>query len=49
MRKTPSKLNLWKLIIGYMIVQQCDKCIRKGKTVYCDNCTKVADYFDVYR
>lgn len=32
-----------------MIIQQCDVCNKKGKSVYCDSCTKVADYFDVYR
>jgi hypothetical protein len=31
-----------------MIIQQCDICNKKGKSVYCDSCTKVADYFDVY-
>ena len=31
-----------------MIIQQCDRCNKKGKTVYCDSCNKVADYFDVY-
>ena len=31
-----------------MIIQQCDTCDKKGKSVYCDSCNKVADYFDVY-
>lgn len=31
-----------------MIIQQCDRCNKKGKMVYCDSCNKVADYFDVY-
>jgi hypothetical protein len=31
-----------------MIIQQCDRCNKKGKRVYCDSCNKVADYFDVY-
>ena len=29
-------------------MQQCENCKKKGKNVYCNNCTKKADYFDVY-
>ncbi|TLX68977.1 MAG: hypothetical protein E6L03_01630 [Thaumarchaeota archaeon] len=31
-----------------MITKQCDNCNKKGKNFYCDNCTKIAEYFDVY-
>jgi hypothetical protein len=31
-----------------MIMQQCEICTKKGKNVYCNNCIKKADYFDVY-
>jgi hypothetical protein len=31
-----------------MIVQQCENCNKKGKNVYCKDCVKVADSFDVY-
>jgi hypothetical protein len=31
-----------------MIIQQCENCAKKGKNVYCNNCTKKADYFDIY-
>lgn len=32
-----------------MIIQQCDSCSKKGKNVYCNNCIKEADYFDIYK
>ncbi len=31
-----------------MIVQQCENCSKEGKNIYCNNCIKVANYFDVY-
>ena len=31
-----------------MITQQCENCTKKGKNIYCNNCAKKADYFDVY-
>jgi hypothetical protein len=32
-----------------MIIQQCNSCSKKGKNVYCNNCNKEADYFDIYK
>ncbi|HET7147704.1 MAG TPA: hypothetical protein VFI73_04320 [Candidatus Nitrosopolaris sp.] len=32
-----------------MIIQQCDRCIEKGKNAYCDRCVKSSDYYDLYR
>jgi hypothetical protein len=31
------------------IIQQCANCSKEGKNFYCSNCTKSADYFDVYK
>jgi hypothetical protein len=31
------------------IIQQCEYCAQKGKNVYCNNCKKSIDYFDVYK
>jgi hypothetical protein len=30
------------------IIEQCEKCERDGKNVYCNNCKKSIDYFYVY-
>jgi hypothetical protein len=30
------------------IIHQCEDCTKKGKNVYCSNCKKSIDYFDVY-
>jgi hypothetical protein len=32
-----------------MTIQQCNNCNKKGKNVYCNNCIKSPDYFDVYK
>jgi hypothetical protein len=32
-----------------VIEQQCENCNKKGKNVYCDNCIKVAEYFEVFK
>ena len=31
------------------IIHQCEDCTNKGKNVYCNNCKKSIDYFDVYK
>jgi hypothetical protein len=32
------------------IIQQCENCGKEGnKNIYCTNCIKSADYFDIYR
>ena len=32
------------------IIQQCQNCSKEGnKNIYCTNCIKSADYFDIYR
>ncbi|MBV9177524.1 MAG: hypothetical protein JO327_11595 [Nitrososphaeraceae archaeon] len=31
------------------IILQCANCSKEGKNFYCSNCTKSADYFDVYK
>jgi len=31
------------------IIRQCANCSKEGKNFYCSNCTKSADYFDVYK
>lgn len=31
------------------IIHQCEDCTKKGKNVYCNNCKKSVDYFDVYK
>ncbi len=30
------------------IIEQCEKCAKDSKNVYCNNCIKSIDYFDVY-
>jgi len=32
-----------------VIEQQCENCIKKGKNIYCNNCIKVAEYFEVFK
>jgi hypothetical protein len=32
-----------------VIEQQCENCSKKGKNVYCNNCIKVAEYFEVFK
>jgi hypothetical protein len=32
-----------------VIEQQCENCSKKGKNVYCNNCIKIAEYFDVFK
>ena len=32
-----------------MIFQQCFSCVEKGKNVYCNNCVKSGDYYDIYK
>jgi hypothetical protein len=32
-----------------VIEQQCGNCSKKGKNVYCNNCIKVAEYFEVFK
>jgi hypothetical protein len=32
-----------------MLIQQCDRCNKKGKKLYCNSCVKSPDYFDVYK
>jgi hypothetical protein len=31
------------------ITRQCANCSKEGKNFYCNDCTKSADYFDVYK
>jgi hypothetical protein len=32
------------------IIQQCENCSKEGnKNIYCTNCIKSADYFDIYK
>jgi hypothetical protein len=32
-----------------VIEQQCENCSKKGKNIYCNNCIKVAEYFEVFK
>jgi hypothetical protein len=32
-----------------VIEQQCENCSKKGKNVYCNNCIKIAEYFEVFK
>ncbi|HZD82267.1 MAG TPA: hypothetical protein VE076_05245 [Nitrososphaeraceae archaeon] len=32
-----------------VIEQQCENCSKKGKNVYCNNCIKAAEYFEVFK
>jgi hypothetical protein len=32
-----------------VIEQQCENCSKNGKNVYCNNCIKVAEYFEVFK
>ena len=31
------------------IIQQCEKCKKIGKKIYCKDCIKSIDYFDVFK
>lgn len=31
------------------IIQQCKKCEKIGKKIYCKDCTKSIDYFDIFK
>jgi hypothetical protein len=32
-----------------VIEQQCENCSKKGKNIYCNNCIKIAEYFEVFK
>ncbi|MGB8023418.1 MAG: hypothetical protein WCF06_03770 [Nitrososphaeraceae archaeon] len=32
-----------------VIEQQCENCSKKGKNVYCNDCIKIAEYFEVFK
>jgi hypothetical protein len=40
----------YDIVIYMTIIQQCQNCEKEGnKNIYCTNCIKSADYFDIYK